>query len=176
MRSTHVRLTWAWQVLYSSRIKQCFHSTLQGCVCNQARALTHAVCRYGLELVLLTTPTTPQQRASIIAQRTQGFLYLVSVTGLCSPPAHGPRHCHCSHLQCGPAAMLNLMAPILQDAAISDLAANLWTRLMTFSCTLVAMLDAAGSKSPMSVHRCDRLKGLDGGQGAGPHTAAAGGH
>ena len=38
--------------------------------------------RYGLELVLLTTPTTPRDRANTIAQRTQGFLYLVSVTGM----------------------------------------------------------------------------------------------
>ena len=35
----------------------------------------------GLELVLLTTPTTPLERAKRIAAATQGFLYLVSVAG-----------------------------------------------------------------------------------------------
>lgn len=35
----------------------------------------------GLELVLLTTPTTPSGRMNAIAQATQGFLYLVSVAG-----------------------------------------------------------------------------------------------
>lgn len=35
----------------------------------------------GLELVLLTTPTTPQSRMEAIAKASQGFVYLVSVTG-----------------------------------------------------------------------------------------------
>ncbi len=42
-----------------------------------------AACeRAGLELVLLTTPTTPQARMSDIARLSQGFVYLVSVTGV----------------------------------------------------------------------------------------------
>lgn len=36
----------------------------------------------GLELVLLTTPTTPRARMATIARATQGFIYLVSVTGV----------------------------------------------------------------------------------------------
>ncbi|CAD7697475.1 unnamed protein product [Ostreobium quekettii] len=36
----------------------------------------------GLELVLLTTPTTPKDRMTEIARATQGFVYLVSVTGV----------------------------------------------------------------------------------------------
>jgi tryptophan synthase alpha chain len=40
-------------------------------------AITH-----GLELVLLTTPTTPKDRMKLIAQTSQGFVYLVSVTGV----------------------------------------------------------------------------------------------
>jgi tryptophan synthase alpha chain len=36
---------------------------------------------HGLELVLLTTPTTPQERMQRIAQSSQGFVYLVSLTG-----------------------------------------------------------------------------------------------
>eukprot|EP00271_Cylindrocystis_brebissonii_P012015 TRINITY_DN30052_c0_g1_i1.p1 TRINITY_DN30052_c0_g1~~TRINITY_DN30052_c0_g1_i1.p1 ORF type:complete len:357 (+),score=60.94 TRINITY_DN30052_c0_g1_i1:241-1311(+) len=37
---------------------------------------------HGLELVLLTTPTTPVGRMAEIAEATQGFLYLVSLTGV----------------------------------------------------------------------------------------------
>jgi tryptophan synthase alpha chain len=36
----------------------------------------------GLELVLLTTPTTPKDRMEAIAKASQGFVYLVSVTGV----------------------------------------------------------------------------------------------
>lgn len=36
----------------------------------------------GLELILLTAPTTPRERMLRIARSTQGFLYLVSVTGV----------------------------------------------------------------------------------------------
>lgn len=36
----------------------------------------------GLDLVLLTTPTTPSARMSAIAEATQGFMYLVSLTGV----------------------------------------------------------------------------------------------
>lgn len=36
----------------------------------------------GLELVLLTTPTTPKSRMDIIAKASQGFVYLVSLTGV----------------------------------------------------------------------------------------------
>jgi len=37
---------------------------------------------HGLELVLLTTPTTPKPRMERIAASSQGFVYLVSVTGV----------------------------------------------------------------------------------------------
>ncbi len=36
----------------------------------------------GIELVLLATPTTPRARMSAIAAASQGFVYLVSVTGV----------------------------------------------------------------------------------------------
>ena len=36
----------------------------------------------GLELILLTTPTTPRDRVVQIAKASQGFVYLVSVTGM----------------------------------------------------------------------------------------------
>lgn len=35
-----------------------------------------------IELVLLTTPTTPKERMDTIAQASQGFVYLVSLTGV----------------------------------------------------------------------------------------------
>lgn len=37
---------------------------------------------HGLELVLLTTPTTPKERMHEISQASQGFVYLVSLTGV----------------------------------------------------------------------------------------------
>lgn len=36
----------------------------------------------GVEVVLLVAPTTPKDRLEAIAQRSQGFIYLVSVTGV----------------------------------------------------------------------------------------------
>lgn len=40
-----------------------------------------AATEAGLELILLTTPTTPRDRMQAIAKASQGFVYLVSVTG-----------------------------------------------------------------------------------------------
>ncbi|KAK9809415.1 hypothetical protein WJX73_003733 [Symbiochloris irregularis] len=48
----------------------------------ETAAVRDIASSHGLELVLLTTPTTPQDRATAIAQATQGFLYLVSVAGV----------------------------------------------------------------------------------------------
>ncbi|PNH12743.1 Tryptophan synthase alpha chain [Tetrabaena socialis] len=45
--------------------------------------LVRAACEAaGIELVLLATPTTPQPRMRAIAHASQGFVYLVSVTGV----------------------------------------------------------------------------------------------
>ena len=41
-----------------------------------------ATKKAGLELTLLVTPTTPQDRMKRIAEASEGFVYLVSVTGL----------------------------------------------------------------------------------------------
>ncbi len=46
---------------------------------NDIRATCEA---HGIELVLLATPTTPQARMADIARSSQGFVYLVSVTGV----------------------------------------------------------------------------------------------
>jgi tryptophan synthase alpha chain len=45
-------------------------------------AIRAACERAGLELVLLATPTTPKARMAEIARLSQGFVYLVSVTGV----------------------------------------------------------------------------------------------
>lgn len=44
--------------------------------------IREAANKAGLELILLTTPTTPRERMQAIAQASQGFVYLVSVTGV----------------------------------------------------------------------------------------------
>lgn len=36
----------------------------------------------GIEIILLVAPTTPKERIEAIAQQSQGFIYLVSVTGV----------------------------------------------------------------------------------------------
>lgn len=44
--------------------------------------IREACDKVGIELVLLTTPTTTKERMMRIAEHTQGFCYLVSVTGV----------------------------------------------------------------------------------------------
>eukprot|EP00892_Ulva_mutabilis_P003537 jgi/Ulvmu1/1555/UM110_0018.1 len=48
----------------------------------ETAAIRAALNAEGLELVLLTTPTTRKERMERIAAASQGFLYLVSVTGV----------------------------------------------------------------------------------------------
>lgn len=47
----------------------------------ETEVIRNAAQRAGLELVMLTTPTTPIERAKRIAAASQGFVYLVSVAG-----------------------------------------------------------------------------------------------
>ncbi|GAB4815682.1 hypothetical protein N2152v2_002728 [Parachlorella kessleri] len=44
--------------------------------------IREVAARHGIELVLLVTPTTPEERMKRIAQMSSGFVYLVSVTGV----------------------------------------------------------------------------------------------
>jgi len=44
--------------------------------------LLSAATEAGIEVVLLVAPTSPDERIQAIAQRSQGFVYLVSVTGV----------------------------------------------------------------------------------------------
>lgn len=48
----------------------------------EAERLSPLAAKHGLDLVLLVAPTTPQDRMEQIAQRSRGFTYLVSVTGV----------------------------------------------------------------------------------------------
>ena len=48
----------------------------------ETEEIRNVASQYGLELVLLTTPTTADSRMEKIAQTSQGFVYLVSVTGV----------------------------------------------------------------------------------------------
>ena len=47
-----------------------------------------ATKKAGLELTQLVTPTTPQERMKRIAAVSEGFVYLVSVTGNASSFSH----------------------------------------------------------------------------------------
>ncbi|MEX0267960.1 tryptophan synthase subunit alpha [Leptolyngbyaceae cyanobacterium UHCC 1019] len=48
----------------------------------EAEILLKPAAVYGIELTLLVAPTTPKERLLAIAQQSQGFIYLVSTTGV----------------------------------------------------------------------------------------------
>jgi tryptophan synthase alpha chain len=48
----------------------------------EADAVLAKTSAHGLELTLLVAPTTPKARIATIAERSQGFIYLVSTTGV----------------------------------------------------------------------------------------------
>jgi tryptophan synthase alpha chain len=48
----------------------------------EAETLLRPAKEYGIELTLLVAPTSPPERISAIAQQSQGFIYLVSTTGV----------------------------------------------------------------------------------------------
>jgi tryptophan synthase alpha chain len=41
-----------------------------------------AATQHGIEVILLVAPTSPEERIQAIAEKSQGFIYLVSVTGV----------------------------------------------------------------------------------------------
>ena len=45
-------------------------------------SLTSSAQKYGVEITLLVAPTSPSDRIQAIAEQSQGFIYLVSVTGV----------------------------------------------------------------------------------------------
>lgn len=48
----------------------------------EVSAVTQAATQAGIEVILLVAPTSPQERIRAIAEKAQGFIYLVSVTGV----------------------------------------------------------------------------------------------
>ena len=48
----------------------------------EVQEVTQAAAAAGIEVTLLVAPTTPKERIESIAQQCQGFIYLVSVTGV----------------------------------------------------------------------------------------------
>ncbi len=48
----------------------------------EAESLLKPAAEIGIEVVLLVAPTSPKERIEAIAQQSQGFIYLVSVTGV----------------------------------------------------------------------------------------------
>ena len=48
----------------------------------EAESLLKPAAEIGIEVILLVAPTSPQERIEAIAQQSQGFIYLVSVTGV----------------------------------------------------------------------------------------------
>lgn len=48
----------------------------------EVEGMLQAATAAGIEITLLVAPTTPKQRIEAIAQHSQGFIYLVSVTGV----------------------------------------------------------------------------------------------
>ncbi|WP_421659152.1 tryptophan synthase subunit alpha [Leptothermofonsia sp. ETS-13] len=48
----------------------------------EAESLLHPASHYGIEVTLLIAPTSPAERIAAIAQQSQGFIYLVSTTGV----------------------------------------------------------------------------------------------
>ncbi|MCT7950895.1 tryptophan synthase subunit alpha [Ancylothrix sp. C2] len=48
----------------------------------EAEALLKPASQYGIEIILLVAPTSPPERIKAISEKSQGFIYLVSVTGV----------------------------------------------------------------------------------------------
>lgn len=48
----------------------------------EAESLLKPAAEIGIELILLVAPTSPKERIEAIAHQSQGFIYLVSVTGV----------------------------------------------------------------------------------------------
>lgn len=48
----------------------------------ESEVLLQPAKKYGIEVILLVAPTTPKERIAAIAEQSQGFIYLVSTTGV----------------------------------------------------------------------------------------------
>ena len=59
---------------------------------DEAEEMERACARHGLAMIFLVAPTSTDQRLRIAAAHSQGFLYLVSVTGITGARAELPPH------------------------------------------------------------------------------------
>jgi tryptophan synthase alpha chain len=56
----------------------------------ESDGLRAALCAQGLDLIFLLSPTSDDARVRLVAERTSGFLYLVSLTGVTGARDHLP--------------------------------------------------------------------------------------
>jgi tryptophan synthase alpha chain len=68
-------------------LQQIFAAGVKGLVVpdlplEEADELLEPAARIGIEVILLVAPTSPKERILAIAEKSQGFIYLVSVTGV----------------------------------------------------------------------------------------------
>jgi tryptophan synthase alpha chain len=54
----------------------------------EANVLLESAADRGIEVTLLVAPTSPKERIQAIARQSQGFIYLVSVTGVTGMRSH----------------------------------------------------------------------------------------
>ncbi|MBE9036531.1 tryptophan synthase subunit alpha [aff. Roholtiella sp. LEGE 12411] len=54
----------------------------------EAEELIHTAASFGIEVILLVAPTSSKDRIEAIARQSQGFIYLVSVTGVTGIRSH----------------------------------------------------------------------------------------
>lgn len=54
----------------------------------EAEILLQPAAERGIDVILLVAPTTPPARMEVIARKSQGFIYLVSVTGVTGMRSH----------------------------------------------------------------------------------------
>ena len=90
LRSPIILFTYYNPIFYrgiESFLKQIAQAGVQGLVVpdlplEEAQNLMQPAAEMGIEVTLLVAPTSPIERIQAIAQQSQGFIYLVSVTGV----------------------------------------------------------------------------------------------
>ncbi|MGK7915967.1 MAG: tryptophan synthase subunit alpha [Prochloraceae cyanobacterium] len=90
MRSPIILFTYYNPIFYrgiESFLKQIAEAGVKGLVVpdlplEEAQILIEPAAEMGIEVTLLVAPTSPMERIKAIAQQSQGFIYLVSVTGV----------------------------------------------------------------------------------------------
>ena len=75
----------------------CAHSSVSGLIIpdlppDEASKMDAAAFNNGIDMVYLVPPTVTPERAELIARKSQGFIYMVSVTGVTGTRTALPRH------------------------------------------------------------------------------------